>query len=45
MAKRLTYSKTKPEPRVLKCSSALSSSAIAWRKSKDWTELMRTDGV
>ena len=43
--KRLTYSKMKPEPRVLKFSSALLSRVIALRKSSGCAELTRTEGV
>jgi len=45
MTKRLTYSKTKPEPRELKFSSALLSTVIALCKSSGCAELTRTDGV
>ena len=45
MTKRLTYSKMKPEPRVLKCSSALLSKVIELRRSSGCAELTRTDGV
>ena len=34
MTKRLKYSKTKPDPRVLKCSSALLSRVIALYRLK-----------
>ena len=43
--KRLTYSRTKPEPRELKFSSALLSTVIALRKSSGCAELTRTDVV
>jgi len=43
--KRLIYSKTKPEPRKLKFSSALLSTVIELRKSSGCAELTRTDGV
>jgi len=43
--KRLTYSRTKPEPRKLKFSSALLSTVIALCKSSGCAELTRMDGV
>jgi len=43
--KRLTCSKTKPEPRKLKFSSALLSTVIALCKSSGCAELTRTDVV
>jgi len=43
--KRLTYSRTKPEPRVLKCSSALLSTVIALCKSSGCPTLTTTEGV
>ena len=45
MTKRLTYSRTKPEPRKLKFSSALLSTVIELRKSSGCAELTRMDGV
>jgi len=45
MTKCLTYSKTKPEPRELKFSSALLSTVIALCKSSGCAELTRIDGV
>jgi len=45
MTKRLTYSRTKPEPRVLKCSSALLSKVIELRRSRGCPTLTTTEGV
>jgi len=45
MTKRLTYSRTKPEPRELKFFNALLSTVIELRKSSGCAELTRTDGV
>jgi len=45
MTKRLTYSKMKPEPRVLECSSALLSRVIALCRSRGCPTLTTTDGV
>jgi len=45
MTKRLTYSRTKPEPRKLKFTSALLSTVIALRKSSGCAELTTTEGV
>jgi len=43
--KRLTYSKMKPDPRELKCSSALLSRVIALCRSRGCPTLTTTDGV
>ena len=43
--KRLTYSKMKPEPRVLKCSNALLSKVIELCKSRGCPTLTTTEGV
>jgi len=45
MTKRLTYSRTKPETRKLKFSSALLSTVIALCKSSGCAELTTTEGV
>jgi len=45
MTKCLTYSKTKPEQRVLKCSSALLSRVIELCRSRGCPTLTTTDGV
>ena len=43
--KRLTYSRTKPDPRVLKCSSALLSRVIVLCRSRGCPTLTTMDGV
>jgi len=45
MTKRLTYSKTKPEPRVLNCSSALLSRVIALCRWRGCPKLTTTEGL
>ena len=45
MTKRLTYYKTKPEPRELKCSSAMLSRVIELYRSRGCPSLTTTDRV